>query len=69
MSDKDLLVHFYDMIAQNTEYKPREGIDYILANEVEDYCLDYAKGESPAIMFYCKDDRKYRLTLSKIEED
>lgn len=64
MNTKDFMVNVYDLIANNTEYKPREQLDGIIAESIEDYWLD---GEPLAITFVLKNGKRYNLTLMEGE--
>lgn len=60
MNIKDFMVNIYDLIANNAQYKPREQLDSMIAESIEDYWLD---GEPLAITFVLKNGKRYNLTL------
>lgn len=67
MDIKQFVVSLYDLIAKNTEYKPREEIDYIISEHIDDYWVDSEMRGAVAIMFRGKDGKEYCLKLEEQE--
>lgn len=66
LNTKDFMVSLYDLLANNTEYRPRESLDYILENIIEDYCVDVDDDGTAKIIFRTKDDNEYQLEFRQI---
>lgn len=71
---RELMVALYDLIAHNTEYKPRDTLDSIIAEHIEDYCVDTPyyndyTDDNTCIIFTTNtpDNKRYKLMLIEME--
>lgn len=73
MDNKKFMVNLYDLLANNTEYHPREKLDSIIAENIEDYYVDSTNYNPPYtaddthIMFTCLNGKQYKLELVEME--
>lgn len=69
LNTNDLMVNVYDLIANNSIYQPREQLNDLIAEQVEDYYLDNDLSTSRiSIIFKSKDGKTYQLQLAEVEE-
>lgn len=70
-----LMVALYDLLANNTEYQPRETLDGIIAEHIEDYCVDTPyynayTDDNTCIIFTTNtpNNKRYKLMLIEMED-
>lgn len=68
MDTKEFMVNLYDLLGNNTEYRPREKLDNLIAKSIEDYCVDSTNCDTH-IMFTCLNGKRYKLELIEMGEE
>lgn len=66
MDTKEFMINLYDLLGKNTAYSPREFLDDILDNQIEDYYVDTDDDGNTKIVFYGVDNAEYYLTMQKV---
>lgn len=65
MNEREFIDLVYDLLANNTKYKPRERWQNMEANDLEDYWADFTDAQNPHIRIVMRGGTEYRLTLQK----
>lgn len=66
MNEREVITTIYDLLANNTEYKPRVKWQGIEAESLEDYWVDTTNAGEFYIGLRDKTGGEYRLTLQKV---
>lgn len=69
MNTKEFMISLYDLLADNKIYQPREKLDAMLDENVEDYYIDVNDRGEAKIIVYTKDHTEYQITMSAVRVD
>lgn len=68
MEEREVITIIYDLLANNTDYQPREKWQELEAEELEDYWVD-TTDSNYYIGLRDKSGGEYHLTLQKVHQD